>query len=530
MADSLSKNDGLARASAAAAEDTAAAGVAPAETDGPPARANPAAKYKAVRQIGKGTFGTALLVEAPATGKKYVMKRIRLARMTRQQRDAALLEMSLLSKLEHPNILEYKEAWVESGHTINIVTQYCSRGDLLTLLRKWRGPPPDEAFVVEVLVQLTAALSYVHGHDVLHRDVKSSNVFLTHRGLVQLGDFGLAARVGPLDNDTVPGTMVGTPNYMAPEVISEKPHGRPCDVWSLGCVTYEMMALRPAFAAFDLDGLIRKVKSASAPKVPERFSNELKTTVHKMLSKRATDRPTCQSMLEDNWLKQYVPGVKEKVTGLSSPMRTSRLPPIHVTASAARDGRARASTHARRGPGAAGNIVAPGYVQATATAQVAAAVPTRRGLYQYGFRNGTEPPKHGKKLAPIESGGRLRAGTDPAMQAGETQAFHGKKRGVVLNPIEKATRRRRGDGDMPVPTALKMYRPPVRKAKLEPMAPDLATLKRMDVPTLENDGAAEFKKVLNGARKRVLSGRRPLVKKLTPDARRGYGATPEPDQ
>lgn len=451
---------------------------------------NPMDKYKTVRTIGKGTFGTALLVESNGTGKRYVLKRIRLARMTKEQRDAANLEMELLAKLHHSNVIAYKEAWVENGHTIFIVTLYCSRGDLLSMLRRWRGPPPDDAFVIEILVQLLSALAYVHDRNIIHRDVKSSNVFLTEVGLVQLGDFGLAARIGAEDDATAPGTMVGTPNYMAPEVISELPHGRPCDVWSLGCVTYEMMALKPAFAAFDLDGLIKKVKTASAARPPARFSRELKSIVAKMLSKNPADRPTCLQILDDRWIKAYVPLVTDKVDRLGNPLPTERLPPLKVTV-ATRNAGGNAPRNARRGPAA---------VLGEARARIAA---------HYAYAG--EPRRRRPKLAPIDKEGM--GATDEATPDVDAT---GRRQGTLepINQVQKGGRRKLGGANAQLSTRLRMYdRNPAQKKTLRPIAPELATLRKKKLPELTGEQDAQVPNVLSNVRKRVLAGPRPMLKR-----------------
>ena len=128
--------------------------------------------------------------------KLYVMKKIRLARQSERQREASLREMRLLAQLDHPNILRYKEAWLEKGCVVCIVTSYCDGGDLMSLLQRSRGRYFREEILREWFVQAALALNHIHSHKVLHRDIKSGNILLNN-GLLQLADFGGAVQVDP---------------------------------------------------------------------------------------------------------------------------------------------------------------------------------------------------------------------------------------------------------------------------------------------------------------------------------------------
>ncbi|CAK81181.1 unnamed protein product (macronuclear) [Paramecium tetraurelia] len=254
--------------------------------------------YEIVKSIGSGSFGQVYLARNKREDRLYVIKRIKIRDMTQKDRENTENEVRLLQKLRHPNIVAYKDSYLDREQYLNIVMIHCEGGDIYQKIRNKKSFP--ESQILDWFAQMTLALCYLHEQKILHRDLKTQNVFLKN-GRVRLGDFGIA-KVLDSTRDLA-NTCIGTPYYMSPELFKYKPYSYKSDVWALGCCLYEMCNLRHAFDAQSMNGLALKILKGSYPSISQSYSKGLRELINKMLNVNPKARPTIQEIVHKPIIK-----------------------------------------------------------------------------------------------------------------------------------------------------------------------------------------------------------------------------------
>ncbi|XP_075005442.1 serine/threonine-protein kinase Nek1 isoform X3 [Calonectris borealis] len=260
-------------------------------------------KYIKVRKIGEGSFGKAILVKAKENGQQYVIKEINISKMSNKEREESRREVAVLANMKHPNIVLYRESFEENG-CLYIVMDYCEGGDLFKKINAQKGILFSEDQILDWFVQICLALKHIHDRKILHRDIKSQNIFLTKDGTIQLGDFGIARVLN--STAELARTCIGTPYYLSPEICQNKPYNNKSDIWALGCVLYEMCTLKHAFEAGNMKNLVLKIISGPFPPVSVHYSYDLRNLLSQLFKRNPRNRPSVNSILEKNFIAKRV--------------------------------------------------------------------------------------------------------------------------------------------------------------------------------------------------------------------------------
>jgi serine/threonine protein kinase len=195
--------------------------------------------------LGSGSFGTVTRGYDLNNGLIMAVKKIFIGKDEESQSRAKEIheEIEILKKLSHPNIVLYYGSETQNDY-VKIYLEFVDMGSIASLVQSY-GPLIPKT-VANFTKQILKGLEYLHSHDVIHRDIKGDNIFVSNEGTIKLGDFGSAKKV---DKQSYLKSMIGTVCWMAPEIIQEKPYGRSADIWSLGCTVYEMLKGTPPFVA-----------------------------------------------------------------------------------------------------------------------------------------------------------------------------------------------------------------------------------------------------------------------------------------
>lgn len=227
-----------------------------------------------------------------------VLKAIKIENMIEKEQREAEQEAKFLEKMDHSNIIKIHEFFVKNTpyKVLNIVMEYADGGDLGQKIKSQpKSRPFPEHEIIDYFTQICLALKHIHSKQIIHRDLKSQNVFLTKSGLVKLGDFGIAKSLNCTLEKAM--TMIGTPYYLSPEIVTGKPYSYKSDIWSLGVLLYEMMALKMPFDANSLPILSLKIMKGNYDPLPYFYSKDLRLLVMSMLHVDENKRPSASDIL-----------------------------------------------------------------------------------------------------------------------------------------------------------------------------------------------------------------------------------------
>ena len=274
--------------------------------------------YIIKQTLGKGTYGIVYKVQKLNTNSIYVIKQIPLSGLSEKERNEVEQEAKILHSINSNYVVKYYDSFKENEN-LNIVMEYCDGGDLNDFLieKKKLGQPLEEPFIWKIFIKITIGLADIHKLKILHRDLKTLNIFLKQNFDIKIGDLGVAK---VLSKNNFARTVIGTPYYLSPEICEEKPYNDKSDVWALGCILYELCTFKHPFEARSQGALILKILNNKPEPINNTFSKELNNIIYMLLDKNYDKRPSCIEILKNNMVISKIKslGLSELLTDLDN--------------------------------------------------------------------------------------------------------------------------------------------------------------------------------------------------------------------
>ena len=282
-------------------------------------------KYIILDEKEGGAFGKIFKIMSNITNIEYIAKIVKIKNPTPEKMKKAYLEVEILKTCHHPNIILLKDVFKQkSGNevTLNIITEYCDDGDLENKVKEQKNNKKhfEETQLIMWLMQICLALKHLHKKlKIIHRDIKPSNIFLTSKGYVKLGDFGLSKIFDnnnkEKDNndegnnqDKLKKYLKGTSMFMSPEILVYQEYTEKSDIWALGVTFYYLMNFKYPFEGRNNRELFDRIVFTNAQPNSELnsfsyYSKEFIDLIERMLSKKPENRPTAEMILEEKVIK-----------------------------------------------------------------------------------------------------------------------------------------------------------------------------------------------------------------------------------
>ncbi|TDL22240.1 hypothetical protein BD410DRAFT_788970 [Rickenella mellea] len=267
----------------------------PITTTSPPGTSNKLNEYQLGDSLGKGAFGQVYRALNWATGETVAVKEIQLSNIPKGEIGEIMSEIDLLKNLIHPNIVKYK-GFVKTREFLYIILEFCENGSLHNICKKFGKFP--ENLVAVYISQVLEGLVYLHDQGVIHRDIKGANILTNKDGCVKLADFGVASKAGAVRDDAV----VGSPYWMAPEVIEQSGATTASDIWSVGCVVIELLEGKPPYHFLDPMPALFRIVQDDCPPIPEGASPIVKDFLYHCFQKDVNLRISAKKLLKHPWM------------------------------------------------------------------------------------------------------------------------------------------------------------------------------------------------------------------------------------
>ncbi|CAK58922.1 unnamed protein product (macronuclear) [Paramecium tetraurelia] len=282
--------------------------------------------FEILNRLGEGSYSQVYKVIRKSDQQVYAMKKVKLFDLKEKEKENALNEVRILASFDDPNIINYKDAFIDDN-MLYIIMEFATQGDLQNKIKQAGNQLFPETEIWKALYQITKGLKKLHDNKIVHRDLKTANIFISN-GNYKLGDLN----VSKVTKKGFAYTQTGTPYYASPEVWRNEAYNSMSDIWSLGCVIYEMASLKLPFKAPDLQALCNKIQRGLFECLPKQYSRDLQSIIVQMIQVQPMKRLSCNQILQNPLLinnLKVIPPI-EKQNSKAELLQTIKLQQIQL--------------------------------------------------------------------------------------------------------------------------------------------------------------------------------------------------------